>query len=111
MTIQQIAQMLVRMGLKSDLPSNLNPGEFGFCVDTRELYIGNGLGFGGNSLISSRTGYTLAELLASQPQPLDRAFVTDLTTIPTFGSLASAATGGSNSVAPVYYDGTAWRIG
>lgn len=31
----------VRRGLRADLPITLEPGEFAFCTDTNELYIGS----------------------------------------------------------------------
>ncbi|WHY90975.1 exo-alpha-sialidase [Neobacillus cucumis] len=39
----------IRRGLKADLPL-LSEGEFGFCLDTKELYIGTG---GGNVLVNN----------------------------------------------------------
>ena len=49
MAITSISRMQQRRGLKADLPTNLAEGEFGWCLDTQELYIGNGAGYGGNS--------------------------------------------------------------
>jgi len=40
-----------RRGIKADLPVKLEEGELGFCVDTRELFIGNTLPYGGNTQI------------------------------------------------------------
>jgi hypothetical protein len=40
-----------RRGIKADLPDKLEEGELGFCVDTRELFIGNTLPHGGNTQI------------------------------------------------------------
>lgn len=40
-----------RRGIKTDLPDNLYEGELGWCLDTRELFIGNGRGFSGNSQV------------------------------------------------------------
>jgi len=51
MAITQISRIQNRRGLKIDLPSALNTAEFGWASDTRELYIGNGPPFGGNTQI------------------------------------------------------------
>jgi hypothetical protein len=40
-----------RRGLKTDLPIKLEEGELGWCVDTRELFIGNTQATGGNTQI------------------------------------------------------------
>lgn len=40
-----------RRGIKADLPIKLEEGELGFCVDTRELFIGNTPAQGGNTQI------------------------------------------------------------
>lgn len=40
-----------RRGIKTDLPPKLEEGELGFCVDTRELFIGNSSAQGGNTQI------------------------------------------------------------
>jgi hypothetical protein len=40
-----------RRGIKADLPNQLEEAELGFCVDTRELYIGNTPAQGGNTQI------------------------------------------------------------
>ena len=42
MAIVQISRIQHRRGLREDLP-NLSSAEFGWCVDTRQLFIGNGL--------------------------------------------------------------------
>lgn len=41
MAVIQISKIQVRRGLQENLPS-LSPGEFGWSVDQRRLYIGNG---------------------------------------------------------------------
>ena len=60
MAIVSISRVQVRRGLRTDLPNNLNEGELGFCLDTRQLFIGNGPGFGGNTelltVLSDTTG-------------------------------------------------------
>ncbi len=51
MAIMSISRMQTRRGLKVDLPPQLFEGEFGWCLDTRELFVGNGPTYGGNSEI------------------------------------------------------------
>ena len=51
MAITSISRMQQRRGLRADLPPDLAEGEFGWCLDTRELFIGNGPGYGRNSSI------------------------------------------------------------
>lgn len=51
MAITSISRIQHRRGLKTDLPAALAEGEFGWCLDTRELYIGNAEGFGYNSQV------------------------------------------------------------
>lgn len=59
MAITSISRIQHRRGLKTDLPNNLNEGELGWCIDTRELYIGNGQTYGGNTqLLSDKTPNT-----------------------------------------------------
>jgi hypothetical protein len=41
MAVIQISKIQVRSGLQQDLPQ-LDTGEFGWSIDTRQLYIGNG---------------------------------------------------------------------
>lgn len=54
MAITSISRLQQRRGLKVDLPARLHEAEFGWCIDTRELFIGNGQGFNGNSQILSQ---------------------------------------------------------
>lgn len=49
MAIRTISRLQHRRGLKSDLPPKLHEGEIGWCLDTRELFIGNSDAFGGNT--------------------------------------------------------------
>jgi hypothetical protein len=51
MAIRIISRLQHRSGLKSDLPPKLHEGELGWCLDTRELFIGNSSAYGGNSQI------------------------------------------------------------
>jgi hypothetical protein len=43
--------MQQRRGLRADLPLSLAEGEFGWCLDTQQLFIGNGPGYGANTEI------------------------------------------------------------
>ena len=54
MAITSISRMQQRRGLKVDLPARLHEAEFGWCIDTRELFIGNGQGYNGNTQILSQ---------------------------------------------------------
>ena len=49
MAIQTIARLQNRRGLYADLPTSLAEGEFGWCLDTRQLFIGNSNGYGANT--------------------------------------------------------------
>ena len=51
MAVQQISRIQHRRGLLIDLPIPLNDAEFGWAEDVRELYIGEGPFFGGNTQI------------------------------------------------------------
>ena len=51
MAIVSISRLQQRRGLFADLPANLNEAEFGWCLDTRQLFIGNGNTYTGNSQI------------------------------------------------------------
>lgn len=54
MAITSISRLQHRRGLKADIPANLAEAELGWCLDTRELFIGNGPGYGGNSQLLSQ---------------------------------------------------------
>ena len=54
MSIVSISRIQHRRGIKVDLPANLFEGELGWCIDTQELYIGNGRTTGGNSQVLSQ---------------------------------------------------------
>ena len=51
MAITSISRIQHRRGLKADLPTNLADGELGFCIDTRELFVGNSPAYGNNTEI------------------------------------------------------------
>ena len=56
MAIISISRIQHRRGLRADLPTNLNEAELGWCLDTRELFIGNGNTYTGNSQILTQWG-------------------------------------------------------
>jgi hypothetical protein len=56
MAITSISRLQQRRGIKTDLPDNLYEGEFGWCLDTRELFIGNGKTYTGNSQVLTQYG-------------------------------------------------------
>jgi len=49
MAISSISRIQHRRGVQADLPSQLAEGEFGWCLDSRRLYIGNSDGYGDNT--------------------------------------------------------------
>lgn len=51
MAVVQVSRIQMRRGLRIDLPTTLNDAEFGWAENTRELFIGNGTSFSGNSQI------------------------------------------------------------
>lgn len=51
MPINEIVRMQHRRGILSDLPAQLAEGELGYCLDTRQLFIGNSEGFANNTEI------------------------------------------------------------
>lgn len=51
MAIVSISRLQHRRGVRADLPANLNEAELGWCLDTRQLFIGNGNTWTGNSEI------------------------------------------------------------
>lgn len=57
----QIDTLQIKRGLKADLPI-LAQGEMGFCTDTKEVYIGDGIS---NVPLSSDTFYTHNQIAAS----------------------------------------------
>ena len=56
MAIISISRIQHRRGVRADLPANLNEAELGWCLDTRELFIGNGNTFTGNSQVLTQWG-------------------------------------------------------
>lgn len=100
--VTSIARIQHRRGAKTDLPLSLYEGEFGWCLDTRELYIGNGLPFTGNTQIltefSSVGDVVLIQwntigknVSASIQRPLG-AKLNDSTSVQDFGAIADGIT-------------------
>lgn len=51
MAVVSISRIQHRRGVRLDLPTSLNEAELGWCLDTRQLFIGNGNTYTGNSEI------------------------------------------------------------
>lgn len=51
MAVVSISRIQHRRGVRLDLPPSLNEAELGWCLDTRQLFIGNGNTYTGNSEI------------------------------------------------------------
>lgn len=95
MVITTISRIQHRRGLLADLPQNLSEGEFGWCLDTRELFIGNGPGYGGNSeiltehspngqLITNRFRTVTSILTSAAARPLTEK-LNDIASLQDFG--------------------------
>jgi hypothetical protein len=55
MAVTTVSRIQHRRGLKTDLPTNLHEAELGFCIDTRELFVGNSSAVGGNTRVFTDT--------------------------------------------------------
>lgn len=97
MAITTFARIQHRRGIKSDLPPSLFEGELGWCVDTRELFIGNGSPFEGNTqvltanspnndLITNFWRTKDSAITASRPRPLG-AKLNDFSSVKDFGAV------------------------
>ena len=67
MAVLEVAKIQVRSGLYEDLPA-LDTGEFGWCVDTQQLFIGKGTlaeGAPETGVTEILTGYTTASIINS----------------------------------------------
>lgn len=51
MAIISVSRLQHRRGIRADLPETLNEGELGWCLDSRELFIGNSNAYTGNSQV------------------------------------------------------------
>lgn len=94
--------MQQRRGLKEDLPASLAEGEFGWCLDTRELFIGNSPGYGGNTniltqygpndrLITTKVGVNGAQLQAASVRAIGDK-LSDFVSIKDFGAKGDGIT-------------------
>lgn len=81
MAVTSIARIQHRRGIKADLPTNLNEGELGWCMDTLELFIGNTPAVGGNTQILTSS----ENLVATIPY----TFVSDTSVVSQTGSSLS----------------------
>ena len=81
MAVTSIAKIQHRRGIKADLPTNLNEGELGWCMDTLELFIGNTPAVGGNTQILTSS----ADLATTIPY----SFVSDTNVVSQTGSSLS----------------------
>ena len=102
MAIQTISRIQNRRGLYTDLPSQLAEGELGWCLDTRQLFIGNSDGYGGNTEILTEysandqlinTVYSLngANLTTTVPRKL-QSKLNDIASIKDFGATGDGVT-------------------
>ena len=67
MAVLEVAKIQVRSGLYEDLPA-LDTGEFGWCVDTQQLFIGKGTlaeGAPETGVTEISTEYTTASIINS----------------------------------------------
>ena len=67
MAVLEVAKIQVRSGLYEDLPA-LDTGEFGWCVDTQQLFIGKGTlaeGAPETGVTEISTEYTVASIINS----------------------------------------------
>lgn len=102
MATTSISRMQHRRGLKSDLPIELAEGEFGWCLDTRELYIGNSPGFGLNTpvltqfsnnsdLIKNKWQTASLELASATARSLGSK-LNDIASVKDFGAMGDGIT-------------------
>ena len=102
MAITTFARIQHRRGIKTDLPPALYEGELGWCIDTRELFIGNGDPFGGNTqiltayspnndLITNFWRTKDLEIVSSVARPLG-AKLNDFASVKDFGATGDGST-------------------
>ena len=99
MAIQTISRIQNRRGLYADLPASLAEGEFGWCLDTRQLFIGNSDGYGGNTevlteysqntdIISTVYNNNGLQLAAAKPRTLGNK-LNDIVSVKDFGAVGN----------------------
>ena len=128
MTITVTSRIQHRRGLQSDLPVQLSEGELGWCLDTRQLFIGNSDGFGENTEIITQfsqdvlsnvnvlaTNTTFARVLAAR--------FADVFNVKDFGATGSLAQDATTAVqaavnaalaagrATVYFPSGQYKVG
>jgi hypothetical protein len=102
MAIDIISRIQNRRGLYADLPPALAEGEIGFCLDTREMFIGNSPGYGNNTqvltqfsqndqLITTRYQNTNTPVQGSTPRTL-QSKLNDFASIKDFGAVGDGIT-------------------
>jgi Pectate lyase superfamily protein/Major tropism determinant N-terminal domain len=102
MAIDIISRIQNRRGLYADLPASLAEGEIGFCLDTREMFIGNSPGYGNNTqvltefsqndqLITTTYQNTNANLPSATPRTL-QSKLNDFASIKDFGAKGDGTT-------------------
>jgi len=102
MAIDIISRIQNRRGLYADLPSALAEGEIGFCLDTRQMFIGNSPGYGENTqilteysqndqLITTKYQNSRADLSSAIPRTL-QSKLNDFASIKDFGAQGDGVT-------------------
>lgn len=102
MAITSISRMQQRRGVRADLPVSLSEGEFGWCLDTRQLFIGNSIGYGGNteilteetentSIITTKYKAASISLAEAVTRPLGSK-LNDFANIRDFGAIGNGTT-------------------
>lgn len=108
MAITSISRMQQRRGLYSDLPLNLAEGEFGWCLDTRQLFIGNSPGYGGNTeiltqhgpnneIITNRWRTYSSQIASAITRPIGQK-LNDSASVKDFGAVGDGATDDSTAI-------------
>lgn len=108
MAIVSISRIQHRRGLKSDLPPALSEGELGWCLDTRELFIGNSDAFGYNTqiltqwspndqIIKHRFSPANTVITTSANRPIGSK-LNDIVSIKDFGSVGTGVTDDTDTI-------------